>query len=131
MGLDILKIPFRREPCEDQDSFELIKNIISWEEWLIGSQFIDNASETPEIGGSGVVFGSQKNFGCSVPSCGDSLGHDILVSFDIGYAADQSEIAELDLAIRVDEDVGWLQIAVEDRSAVQVFQRTSDLVNYE
>lgn len=78
----------------------------------------------------GVALEAQHNLGRSVPSCSDVFGHvsGILLGVD-GEASRQAEIADLELAIGINEQVSGLQISMKDVGGVDVFETAQNLVN--
>lgn len=77
-----------------------------------------------------VALEAQHDFRRTVPSCGDIFRHVscILLRVD-GETTGQTEIANLQLAIRVDEKVSGLQITVQNVGRMDVFETAEDLVN--
>lgn len=80
--------------------------------------------------GLGVALKTQHNFRRTVPSCRDVLGHvtGILLRID-GEATGQAKVANLQFAVRVDEQVTRFEIAMKHIGRVNVFQTTEDLVD--
>lgn len=83
-----------------------------------------------ELTSFGVALERKHNFGCSVPSCCDVLGHVASVLFRVNTETSrQTEIANLKLAIGVDQQVTGFEITVEHVGAVDVFEAAKYLVN--
>jgi hypothetical protein len=83
-----------------------------------------------ELTGFGVALERKHNLGCSVPSCCDVLGHVSSILFRVNTeTSGQTEIADLKLAIGVDQQVTRFEITVEHVGAVNVFEAAENLVN--
>jgi hypothetical protein len=90
----------------------------------------DNTAETPDIRGILIGPRPEQHLRSPIPPGGDALSHDrVLLVLGRGHAAHKSEVAELDVAVGVEENVGGFQVAVDQVGAVQVFQGFGDLVH--
>ena len=70
--------------------------------------------------------------GRSVPSGGDFLGQDdVLVGLVGDEGAGESEVADLHGAVAVEEQVGGLEVAVDDLCGVQELEPLGELVQNE
>ena len=80
--------------------------------------------------GFGVTLETEHDFGSSVPSRRDVFSHvpSILLWINTEPSR-QAEIGNLQLAVRVDEQVAGLQVTVQHVGAVDVFQPAQDLVD--
>lgn len=80
--------------------------------------------------GFGVALEAQHNLGRTVPSRGDVLRHvsGILLGVD-GKATGKAKVADLELAVGVNEQVAGLQVSVEDVGGVDVLETAQDLVD--
>ena len=79
---------------------------------------------------SGVVLEAEHNLGSAVPPRRDVFCQvaGVLVRVD-GEAAGESKVADLKLAVGVDEEVTGLQVAVKHVGGVDVFEAAEDLVD--
>lgn len=80
--------------------------------------------------GFGVVLEAEHDFGRAVPPRRDVLGHvpGILLGID-REATREAEIANLQLAVGIDEQVARLEVAVQHVRRVYVLQTAEDLVD--
>ena len=78
----------------------------------------------------GVALEAQHNLWCSVPSSRDVLGHvaSILLRVD-GETSRQTEIANLELAVGINEQVTRLQISVKHVGGVDILETAKNLVD--
>jgi hypothetical protein len=97
---------------------KLIDVILPWEEWLSLQHFRKDASSAPDIYLYIVFLPCQHNFRSTVVSCRDVTSH--LWVLDTG----ETEITNLQVAVLVDENVGWFEISVNDTGRVDIFQAT-------
>ena len=97
---------------------ELVHVVLSREERLALEHLGENASCTPDINLNIVLLPCEHDLRRSVVSGGDIAGH--LRVLDTGEA----EIANLQIAVLVDENVGGLEVTVDDTGGVDVFQTT-------
>jgi hypothetical protein len=72
----------------------------------------------------------EHNFRCSVPAGCDIFRHVPGVLFGIiAVPSCETEVADFELAVGVDEEVTGFQVPVEDIGGVDVFHATEDLVD--
>ena len=85
-------------------------------------RWIDMVREKRGFTYLGVLFERQHDFGCSVPPCGyvfrheTSLGARWLGSLD---GPCEAEVADLEVAVGVEEEIGGLKIPMDDIGRVQ------------
>jgi hypothetical protein len=84
--------------------------------------------QTPHINGLGVVTGAQQDFWSPVPPCGHTLSEHWTLVIVFGQRPNKPEVAELDGAVRAEENVAGLDIPVYGLSGVQVAQRKCQLI---
>jgi hypothetical protein len=75
-----------------------------------------------------VVCKAEHNLGCAIPPRRDIFGHEPLL-LRLIKPASKSKIANLELAVRVNEQVARLEIAVQHVGRVDVFQTAERLVD--
>ena len=104
--------------CSKELSYdrELINVILSREQWLALQHLCEDASCTPDINLHVVLLPCEHNLRRSVVSRGDISGH--LGILDTR----ESEIANLQVAVLVYENVAGLEISVDDSCRVDIFQ---------
>ena len=95
---------------------ELVDVILSGEEWLALQHFCEDASSTPDVHLHIVLLPGEHNFWCSVVSRRDVAGHLRVLN------SRKTEVTDLQIAVLVHEDVGRLQIAMNDTGRMYVFQ---------
>jgi hypothetical protein len=78
----------------------------------------------------GVVLEAEHDFRSTIPPSSNVLGHvaGVLLGVD-GEAAGEAKVADLELAVGVDQEVSRLQVAVEDVGGVDVLESAEDLVD--
>lgn len=78
----------------------------------------------------GVALEAQHNLGRAVPSSGDVFRHvsGILLWVD-REAARETKVANLELAVGIDEQVAGLQVTMQHIGRVNVLEATEDLVD--
>jgi hypothetical protein len=82
-----------------------------------GSHFGEDAANTPDVNGTRVSRCAEENLRRSVPQCDDLVG----VHADRNTeGARQTEIGQLYHAVKVDQQVLWLQIAMHGAALVTV-----------
>ena len=101
-----------------RDDRELIDVIFSREQRLALQHLCEDASRAPDVNLHIVLLPSEHDLRRSVVSCGDISGH--LGILDTR----ETEIADLQVAVLVYEDVAGLEISVDDARGVDIFQTT-------
>jgi hypothetical protein len=77
-----------------------------------------------------VALEAQHDLGGAVPSRRDVLGHVPRILLRVhGETPGETKIANLELAVGIDEQVAGLEIAVQDVGRVDVFETAQDLVD--
>ena len=87
------------------------------------------AADRPDVDGKGVLVHGEHELRCAVPAGGHVLGHERGVVLGRGReSAGHPEVADLELAVAVDEEVTGLEVAVEYARRVYVLEPPEDLV---
>lgn len=107
---------------ELSDDGKLVDVVLAWEEGLAFEHLGKDASCTPDVDGNVVLLPGEHDFGSTVVSCADVSSH--LRVLDTS----ETEIANLEIAILVDENVAWFQVTVDDTCRVDVLETTEDLI---
>lgn len=109
---------------------ELVDVVAALEEGARAQQLGQDTADRPDVNGLCVALEAEHDFGRAVPAGGDVFGHvaSVLLRVD-GKATGEAEIANLELAVGIDEQVTGLQVAVQDVGGVDVFQTTKNLVD--
>lgn len=92
--------------------------VLSREKRLAFQHFGEDAACTPDINLNVVLLPSEHDLGGSVVTCGNIARH--LGILD----SRQTEIADLQIAIFIDENVTGLEVSVDHTSGVNIFQAT-------
>lgn len=92
--------------------------VLSGEKRLALQHFGEDAACTPDIHLHIVLLPSEHDLGGSVVTCGDIARH--LGILD----SRQTEIANLQIAVFIDENVAGLEVSVDHTSGVNIFQAT-------
>lgn len=80
--------------------------------------------------GFGVALETEHNFRCSVPSGSNIFRHVPGIFFRIYREATcEAKVANLEFAIGVDQQIAWLQIAVQHVGRVDVLETAQNLVD--
>ena len=112
-----------------EDLEDLVDLRVAHEERSALDHLSEDAACGPEVDAKTVGLLSEENLRAAVPE------RDDLVGVRLNWQAErsgQSEVSQLDIhSLRVDEQVLWLQISVEDAVLVQVDQRLQDLIQEE
>lgn len=95
---------------------ELIDMILSGEKRSTQEHLGEDTSRTPDIDFFIVPAPSEHDLGGAVIPGRNVTGHFVLL--DTG----QTEVADFQIAVFVDEDVAWFEIAVDDPGRVDVFE---------
>lgn len=112
----------RRRPQKLRDDGELIDMILPREQRLPLQHLRKDASRTPDVDLDIVLLPRQHDLGRTVVARRDVARH--LRVLDTR----QPEVADLQVAVLVDQDVARLEVAVHDAGRMDVFQSTKDLV---
>ena len=80
----------------------------------------------------GVLLKCQHDFGCTVPASSDVFGHE--TSFGSRWfrrlnRASETKIANLEIAIGVEQQVGWFEVPMDNVSGMQCLEGTQGLVD--
>lgn len=112
----------RRRPQQLRNDRELINMILPRKQWLPLQHLGKDAARAPDIDLDVVLLPRQHDLGRAVVARRDVARH--LRVLD----AREPEVADLEVAVLVDEDVGGLEVAVHDAGAVDVFEAAKDLI---
>src|SRR5271155_3983468 len=77
-----------------------------------------------------VTLEAEHDLWCAIPPSCNILGHITSVLFRIlRETSGEAEIANLQLAIGIDEQIAWLEISVQHVCRMNVLQSTENLIN--
>lgn len=85
--------------------------------------------------GTHVVRETQHDFRRAIPARRDVLGHESLIARSLGRATTgrvstrEAKVTDLQFAVRVNEQISWLEVAVQDVRGMDVLQSAERLVD--
>ena len=112
----------RRRAQELGDDGELVDVVLSGEQRLALEHLSEDAAGAPDVDLDVVLLPGEHDLGGTVVAGRHVAGH--LGVLDAGEA----EVADLEVAVLVDEDVAGLEVAVHDAGRVHVLESAQDLV---
>lgn len=101
--------------CDDR---ELVDVILSREQRLALQHLCKDTSRTPDVNLDIIFLPCEHDLGGSVVSRGDISGHLRILN------TSEAEIANLEIAVLVDEDVAGLEITMDDACRVDILETT-------
>lgn len=90
--------------------------VLAWEQRLSVKHFSKDAARAPDVDLDVILLPGEHDLGGAVISRGHISSH--LGVLDPG----QAEIADLEIAVLIDEDVAGLQVAMNNTGGMDVFQ---------
>lgn len=122
------------------DEAELQVRDLGCEEGFSVEELSEDAAAGPDVDGGGVEVADEEELGGPVVAHGDVLGQVDAFGWRVGSgrwlllevldaAPGESEVAELDVAVLVDEYVVGLEVAVHDACRVHVAHHAQQLVH--
>lgn len=106
------------------DEAHLVHVVASGEERLAVDELHEDAANGPDVDGGGVVGGVEQQLGRAVPPGHHVLRHHVA----LGGGARQPEVADLEVAVGVQQQVAGLEVAVDHVGGVDVLEPAKDLV---
>lgn len=108
------------------NQLQLLHRILCLEEDATAQQLAKNAAHRPYIHRRRVVASAHQNLRCAIVLGDHLLGHvlGLIRLLDAG----QSKVTDLEHAIRVDQQIARLDVAMQDAGRVQIFEAAQDLV---
>ena len=103
--------------------------VFSGEQGLSAQHLGQYAANTPDIDGFCVLFKCQHDFGRTVPTGCDVFRHEPGVVVSRGGRTGQTKVTDFQVTVCVEQEVGGLQVTVEDICGVHCFDRTQGLVD--
>lgn len=105
------------------------RTILSGEQWLAAQHLSQYAAHTPHINGLGVFLECQHNLRGTVPASGHIFRHEARVVVGRGSRAGQTEITHFQITVGVEQQIGGLEITVQDVGGVHGLEGTQCLVD--
>lgn len=110
----------------------MVEGRTSWEDGLADEDLSQDASNAPNVRCFPVGVGSQKDLRGSVPPSGYLLSEDDVVAVFVGnHGPGESEVADLHGAVAVEDEVGGLEVAMDDLGRVEILHALDELVEDE
>ncbi|KAI6751336.1 hypothetical protein HG531_006032 [Fusarium graminearum] len=103
--------------------------ILSGEKRLAAEHLSEDTADRPHIDGLGVLLESQHDLRRTVPSSRDIFGHETRVILLRGSGSRKTEIADLEITVGVEEEVGGLQVSVQHVGRVHRLEGSEGLVD--
>jgi hypothetical protein len=88
-----------------------------------------DTTDTPDVNRLGVLLERKHDLRSSVPSCCHIFCHEARVVIGGCRRTSETKVADFQIAVSVQEEVGWLQISVEDVCRVHRFQGAESLID--
>ena len=111
----------------------LIDIVITRKVWLALDEFSKDTTHTPDVDGLGILMACQHDFRGSVPASDNIFCEEHGSSLALGVCgidpSSKSEIANLQVTIRVHQQIRWFQITMDDFRRVNVLETAEDLVD--
>lgn len=104
----------------------LVHVVLAGEQRLPRQQLGKDAADRPDVDRRGVVAAGEQKLWGPVPPCHDVFGHELLL---VGPGARQTKVADLEVAVGVDEEVARLQVPVQHVGRVDEAEPPEDLVD--
>lgn len=122
----VLHVLQRRRAQQLGDQLQLLHRALRLEQDAPAEQFAENAAHRPHIDGGRIVARAHQNLGRPIV-LGDHLLCHVLRLIRL-LDARQSEVADFQHAIAVDEQIAGLDVAMQDACRVQILEAAQDLV---
>jgi len=101
---------------ELRDDGKLVDMVLSWKKWLALQHLGEDTTGTPDINLHIILLPCKHDFRRSVISRRDISGH--LGILQTG----KTEVADLEIAVLVYEDIAGLEITMDDTCGVDIFE---------
>ena len=105
----------------------LMAVVAARKERLTRQNLSEDAAERPDVDSIGVLCESHYYLRSAVPETGDILTRGALLCLDSGCRAGEAEIADLQTAVLVEQEIRWGKVAVQDTSRVHSIESAQDL----
>ena len=88
--------------------------ILAWEQRLAAQHLGQNTANRPHVNRLCVLLERKHNLRRTIPSRCNIFGHEARVVFGRGCRSGETKVADLQIAIGVEEQIGGLEIAMKD-----------------
>mmetsp|Transcript_131302 Transcript_131302/g.366003 ORF Transcript_131302/g.366003 Transcript_131302/m.366003 type:complete len:224 (-) Transcript_131302:480-1151(-) len=114
------------------DSADHVDVVLAWEECAAPEDLREDATDGPKVHGRRVLLRQQHDLGRPVPPGHDVLCEDpaglLVIAIAVSHiAASKPKVADLQLAVRSQKNVGRFQITVCNTCSAEVGERAEDL----
>jgi hypothetical protein len=116
LTVDSLNNIVRRRAEKLSNDKKLINMILSWEEWLRRQHLRHDATSTPQVNRDIVRLPIKHYFRRSIIPCRNIACHMTILD------TSKSKVANLEIAALINENIAWLEIAMNNTSRVDKFQ---------
>lgn len=103
--------------------------ILAWEERLPTKHLRKDATHTPNVNSFGVFLEGKHNLGGAIPPSRNVLRHEARVVFYTGSAASKTKVANLEITVGIEEEIGGFQVAMKNIGAVHGLEGAEGLVD--
>ncbi|KAG5458717.1 MAG: hypothetical protein BJ554DRAFT_1008, partial [Olpidium bornovanus] len=130
-ALDRVKVVHGRSAEAVEDEGELVVVVPPREQGLPAEHLGEDAPDAPDVDRLGVLLERQHDLRCAVPPRGDVLGHEVVrpVALVGAGAAGEAEVADLKVAVGVQQQIAGFQVAVQHVGGMHELQRAERLVD--
>lgn len=124
----------RRRAKHLEDEQQLVAIVLAGEEGLAEMHLGEDAADGPDVDRIGVLGQREHDLGGTVPARGNVLREKVVLlrggvrGSRISLETGKAKVADLEVAFLVDQEVGRLEVAVDDAAAVQVLDALEQLV---
>jgi hypothetical protein len=106
----------------DEASKNLSYSLITWEYRLANHDFGQNTAETPYVYTFIILVGPEQDFRCPIPTGSNVFGQYRRIIVVLGDGSYESEVADLNKTLGVEEYVAGLQVPMDDFATVQILE---------
>lgn len=103
--------------------------VLSWEKRFSAKHLGQDTAHGPHINGLGVFLEGQHDLWGSVPSRGNVFGHESRIVLLGSGGSRQTKVTHLQVTVRVEKEIGGLEISVENVGRVHSLQCAQGLVD--
>ena len=131
-AIDVFDVLAGRRAGPPEHPFELVDGGSARKHGFAQKHLADETPQRPYVNFLAVIFAAQQQFGRPIPPRGDIIGHNnqLLVG-GLLLEPHESEVAKFGLAVLINEDVGRLEVPVDEVGVVEVEDGFGNLVDDE
>lgn len=104
------------------DDTELIDVVLPREKRLARQHFSKDASDTPNVYFLVILSPGEHDLGGAVESSGHIAGHILFLH------TGQAKVANFEIAVFIDENIAWFEIAMDHAGGMDIFEATLSVV---